>query len=133
MDFEKILGTIKDKFNLSDEQCQKATEIFTKYFASGQDGKNNIIKLLKEKLNIGEDKANDIYNEVTKFLEDNVVNKIKGLFGKQALKSRLRAFRAGRRIKIPPGLVIGGIFIEESRTFFNLSSFYAKRDISVNA
>ncbi len=82
MDFEKILGTIKDKFNLSDEQCQKATEIFTKYFASGQDGKNNIIKLLKDKLNIGEDKANDIYNEVTKFLEDNVVNKIKGLFGK---------------------------------------------------
>jgi len=27
----------------------------------------------------------------------------------------------------------GGVFLEESRTFFNLNLFYAKRDISVNA
>ena len=29
--------------------------------------------------------------------------------------------------------MIGGVFLEESRTFFNLNLFYAKCDISVNA
>ena len=87
MDFGKVLGDIKEKFNLSDEQCQKAGGIFSGNFNPTDAGnKETIVGLLKDKLKLDEKKASDIYDAVANALSSGVANdvigKVKGFFGK---------------------------------------------------
>ena len=87
MDFEKIINDIKGKFNLSDDQCQKAGGVFSGNFNPADAGtKEKIVGLLKDKLKLDEKKASDIYDAVANALSSGVANgvldKVKGIFGK---------------------------------------------------
>ena len=87
MDFEKVLGDIKEKFNLSDEQCQKAGGVFSGNFNPTDAGnKEKIVGLLRDKLKLDEKKASDVYDAVANALSSGVANgvldKVKGIFGK---------------------------------------------------
>ncbi len=89
MDFEKVLGDIKEKFNLSDEQCQKAGGVFSGNFNPTDAGnKEKIVGLLRDKLKLDEKKASDIYDAVANALSSGAVNdvlgKVKGFFGKKS-------------------------------------------------
>ena len=82
MDFGKVVNDIKTKFNLSDDQCQKVTDIFGKFFGPGQDNKDKIAGLLKDKVKLDDEKANGVYDAVAGFFSGDVMDKVKGLFGK---------------------------------------------------
>ena len=72
-----------EKLGYSKEKAKKITDTICDTFKVG-DGKKkeNLIVTLKEKLDIGGEEANKIYDQVTKFLADNVVDKVKGFFKK---------------------------------------------------
>ncbi len=87
MDVDKIVATIKEKTGLSDEQCQKAGGIFSGNFNPADAGnKEMIVGLLKDKLKLDEKKASDVYDAVANALSSGVANdvlgKVKGIFGK---------------------------------------------------
>ena len=82
MDVDKILAAIKEKTGLSDDICQKAADVIAQNFGQGQNNKDKIIGLLKDKVKLDDKKANDVYNAVAEFLSGNVVDKIKGFFKK---------------------------------------------------
>lgn len=82
MDKDKIIAAIKEKVNLPDEVIEKAGGLLEGQNFVGRANKDDIIKLLVEKLKIDEGVANKIYNAVAGALAGGVVDKVKGLFGK---------------------------------------------------
>ena len=82
MDKDKIIAAIKEKVNLPDEVIEKAGGLLEGQNFVGRANKDDIIKLLVEKLKIDEGVANKIYDAVAGALAGGVVDKVKGLFGK---------------------------------------------------
>lgn len=82
MDKDKIIAAIKEKVNLPDDVIEKAGGLLEGQNFVGRANKDDIIKLLVEKLKIDEGVANKIYNAVAGALAGGVVDKVKGLFGK---------------------------------------------------
>ena len=70
-----------EKLGYSKEKAKKITDTICDALKVG-DGKKkeNIIVTLKQKMDIGGEEANKIYEQVTKFLANNVIDKVKGLF-----------------------------------------------------
>ena len=82
MDKDKIIAAIKEKVNLPDEVIEKAGGLLEGQNFVGRANKDDIIKLLVEKLKIDVGVANKIYDAVAGALAGGVVDKVKGLFGK---------------------------------------------------
>jgi hypothetical protein len=82
MDKDKIIAAIKEKVNLPDDVIEKAGGLLEGQNFVGRANKDDIIKLLVEKLKIDEGVANKIYDAVAGALAGGVVDKVKGLFGK---------------------------------------------------
>ena len=83
MDKDKIIAAIKDKVDLPDDVIAKAGGLLEGQNFVGRANKDDIIKLLVEKLKIDEGIANKIYEAVAGALAGGAVEKIKGLFGKK--------------------------------------------------
>ena len=80
MDKEQIVATIKEKVNLPDDVAKKAAEaIDGKSLVANKD---DFVKTLVEKVGIDEKSANSIYNALCDVLSSDIVDKVKGLFGK---------------------------------------------------
>ena len=82
MDKDKIIAAIKEKVNLPDEVIEKAGGLLEGQNFVGRANKDDIIKLLVEKLKIDVGVANKIYDAVAGARAGGVVDKVKGLFGK---------------------------------------------------
>lgn len=83
MDIEKIIAMIKEKTGLPDDLSEKAGEVISQNFGPGNEKKESIIDSLKEKVGLDDGKANDVYNVVAEFFTGNVLDKLKGFFGKE--------------------------------------------------
>ena len=82
MDKDKIIAAIKEKVDLPDDVIAKAGGLLEGQNFVGNGNKDDIIKMLVEKLKIDEGIANKIYNAVAEALASGALDKIKGLFGK---------------------------------------------------
>ncbi len=82
MDKDKIIAAIKEKVDLPDDVIAKAGGLLEGQNFVGRANKDDIIKMLVEKLKIDEGIANKIYEAVAGVLASGAVEKIKGLFGK---------------------------------------------------
>ena len=86
MDKDKIIAAIKEKVDLPDDVIAKAGDLLNGQSLEGHGNKDDIIKMLTEKLHIDEGVANKIYDAVAGALKssaiDSVKSKLKGLFGK---------------------------------------------------
>ena len=84
MDKDQIIAVIKDKVDdLPKGIAEKAAGLLDGKSWVGHANKDDIVKLLVEKLKIDEKKANEIYNAVAEALAGGIVDKIKTLFGKK--------------------------------------------------
>ena len=82
MDKDKIIAAIKEKVDLPDDMIDKASGLLEGQNFVGHSNKDDIIKMLVERLKIDEGVANKIYEAVAGALASGAVDKIKGLFGK---------------------------------------------------
>ena len=78
MNIEEIVKTIKEKVHLDDDMAKKAGEAIKNINFSD---KNSMIEALK-KVGISEDIANKIHDAISGALAGGIVDKVKGLFGK---------------------------------------------------
>lgn len=74
------MNNIKDKLkeltNLSDEQVNIIDEILNNHFIIGKNNKEKIIPDFKEKLNLTDEEADNLYNQCSEII-------VKGIFKKQ--------------------------------------------------
>lgn len=74
------MNNIKDKLkeltNLSDEQVNIIDEILNNHFIIGKNNKEKIITDFKEKLNLTDEEADNLYNQCSEII-------VKGIFKKQ--------------------------------------------------
>ena len=86
MDKDKIIAAIKEKVDLPDDVIAKAGDLLNGQSLAGRGNKEDIIKMLVEKLHIDEGIANKIYDAVASALAsgvvDGVADKLKGIFKK---------------------------------------------------
>lgn len=81
MDKDQIIAAIKEKVELPEGLAEKAAKLLDGQSIVGR--KDDIIKLLTEKLKIDEKKANEIYNAVAEVLAGGLFDKVKAIFGKK--------------------------------------------------
>ena len=81
MDKDQIIAAIKEKVELPKGVAEKAGKLLEGQSFVGK--KDDIIKLLTEKLKIDEKKANEIYNAVAEVLAGGLFDKVKAIFGKK--------------------------------------------------
>ena len=62
------------------EECTSINEILENNFIIGKNNKLKIVEAIKEKLNIDEDKANNIYNISSSIISSEIKNKLKHPF-----------------------------------------------------
>lgn len=74
------MNNIKDKLkevtNLSDEKVTIIDEILNNHFIIGKNNKEKIIADFKEKLNLTDEEADNLYNQCSEII-------VKGIFNKQ--------------------------------------------------
>ena len=68
-----IKGKLKELTNRSDEEITIIDEVLNNHFIIGQNNKKKIIEDLKEKLNISDEEANNLYNQCSEII-------VKGIF-----------------------------------------------------
>ena len=80
MNKEKFLKELANKTGLGEEKCSLINGVIEDTFLVGIKNKEKMIDLFKEKLNIGKDEAENIYEVSMGILSSEVVNKIKHPF-----------------------------------------------------
>ena len=82
MDKAKIVNAVKEKVNLPDGVVDKLEDLLDGDIFKGKIDKDEVMKVLKDKLKIDEDKAKEVYQAITKALSSGILSKIKGFFKK---------------------------------------------------
>jgi len=80
MNKSEVIKKIMEVTGLSEEKCLQINEVIENHFIIGKNNKEKIINDLKEKLNITEEMANDIYNKVMSVIASGIKDKLKNPF-----------------------------------------------------
>ena len=76
MNKEDVINKIMELTNLSKEDALKVDEAVEAHFIIGKNNKEKIVNDIKEKLNIDENKADEIYNQVMEIIATGIKEKI---------------------------------------------------------
>ena len=80
MNKKEYIKVLQQKTKLSEDKCSIINDILENYFIIGKKNKQKIINDLKEKLNINEVDADEIYNISTEIISTAIKEKIKSPF-----------------------------------------------------
>lgn len=80
MNKKGFIEKLKDQTRLNDQECIIINDILESHFIIGKKNKIRIISDLKEKLDINEVKANNIYNICMNIIGSSVKDKLKHPF-----------------------------------------------------
>ena len=80
MNKRDMIEKIKEKTGLNDEQCNKINDVLDNHFIIGKNNKEKIVSDIAQKLNIDEEKADDIYNKVMSIIGSGIKDKLKNPF-----------------------------------------------------
>lgn len=80
MNKTEFISALKEKTNLSEENCLIVNDILESHFLIGKNNKEKIIEDLINRLNINELKANEIYNTSMSIISNELKYKLKHPF-----------------------------------------------------
>ena len=75
-----FLKQLQEKTNLSEKDTLVVSSILDDYFVFGKKNKNKIVSAIKEKLNVTDERADEIYNITMSIISSNIKDKIKHPF-----------------------------------------------------
>ena len=78
-----FLKELEEKTNLSEKDTLVVSNILDDYFVFGKNNKEKIVNAIKEKLNIDNCQADEIYNIAMNIISSNIKEKIKHPFKSQ--------------------------------------------------
>ena len=78
-----FLKELEEKTNLSEKDTLVVSSILDDYFVFGKNNKEKIVNAIKEKLNIDNCQADEIYNIAMNIISSNIKEKIKHPFKSQ--------------------------------------------------
>jgi nucleoid DNA-binding protein len=78
-----FLKKLQEKTNLSEKDTLVVSEVLDEYFVFGKKNKDKIVSAIKEKLNITDTQADEIYNIAMSIITSNVKEKLKHPFRSQ--------------------------------------------------
>ncbi len=76
MDKVDFINKLKELTNYDDEKCSIISDVVLKNFSIGEDVKDKILNALKERLHIGEEEVEKLYNICKQILGDEVMDKV---------------------------------------------------------
>ena len=77
---KSFINELQDNTNLSYEECLIVNDILEKNFIFNKKKKDKVINELILQLNINDERANEIYNEIMQFISSKIKEKIKHPF-----------------------------------------------------
>ena len=80
MNKKEFIKVLEEKTGFSEDKCIIINDIFEDTFLVGKKNKEKIIAALVERLQIDEEKANDIYNIGMGIIGSEIINKLKEPF-----------------------------------------------------
>lgn len=80
MNKEQYIKVLQEKTKLSEDKCIIINDILENHFIIGKKNKQKIINDLKERLNIDEVDADEIYNICTEIISSAIKQKLKSPF-----------------------------------------------------
>lgn len=83
MNKEKVLEKLKENTGLSESECSILNSILESHFLIGKNNKEKIITDIIEKLEVSEEKANELYNNSMSIIGNELKEKIKHPFKNQ--------------------------------------------------
>ena len=78
-----FLKELEEKTNLSEKDTLVVSNILDDYFVFGKNNKEKIVNAIKEKLNIDNCQADEIYNIAMNIISSNIKDKLKHPFRSQ--------------------------------------------------
>ena len=75
-----FLKELQEKTNLSEKDTLVVSSILDDYFVFGKKNKDKIVTAIKEKLDLTDEKADEIYNITMSIISSNIKDKIKHPF-----------------------------------------------------
>lgn len=78
-----FLKELQEKTNLSEKDTLVVSEVLDEYFVFGKKNKDKIVSAIKEKLNITDTQADEIYNIAMSIITSNVKEKLRHPFRSQ--------------------------------------------------
>ena len=75
-----FLKQLQEKTNLSEKDTLVVSSILDDYFVFGKKNKDKIVSAIKEKLNVTDERADEIYNITMSIISSNIKDKIKHPF-----------------------------------------------------
>ena len=75
-----FLKELQEKTNLSEKDTLVVSSILDDYFVFGKKNKDKIVSAIKEKLDLTDEKADEIYNITMSIISSNIKDKIKHPF-----------------------------------------------------
>ena len=83
MNKEKFIEALVEKTNLSKNDCLKISDCLEDNFLIGKNNKKKTINLLIERMNVTEEKADELYNIASSIIATAIKDKIKHPFRSQ--------------------------------------------------
>lgn len=80
MNKHQFLEEIKKQTGYTEEKCLQILDVVDDIFLIGKKNKEKMINGFKEKLNVSEEEADDIYNKVMSIVKDAIKYKLKHPF-----------------------------------------------------
>lgn len=77
---KRFINELQDNTNLSYEECLIVNDILENNFIFNKKKKDKVINELILQLNINDERANEIYNEIMQFISSKIKEKIKHPF-----------------------------------------------------
>lgn len=81
MNKKEFIKNLQGKTNFSEDRCILINDVLEKYFLIGKNNKNKVITELCEKLSMGENDAEKIYDICIDIISSGIKDKIKHPFG----------------------------------------------------